>query len=431
MTYDESLEYLSNLGKFGINLGLTRIQKLLQLMHNPERRFKSIHVTGTNGKGSTTAMLAAILQASGIRTGMYTSPHLSDYTERMIIDGSQVGKKEFAEAIQYTAKFVTQMTEQGWEHPTEFEVLTAAAFYYFAAAGVEYAVIEVGLGGLLDSTNVIEPTITVITNVALEHTDRCGNTLAEIARHKAGIIKDKVPVVTAAQDEALGVINEVAQQNNAQVYLLGREFNSLLVGLDGWKQTVDFVRDKQPVQLKMNLIGSHQAENCGLAVMAALLIGETDQRVSWDSIKRGLNHAKWPGRFEIISGDPLIIIDGAHNPAGAKRLRENLDRLFIDKEIVFLLGILKDKDIRSIVKQLIKSDDSVVVAAPISDRAGEPDEIAREIQARYVVTAESVGVGLQKAKELAGHDGIICVAGSLYLVGFAREIIVSGQMCDC
>ncbi|MGI6092087.1 MAG: bifunctional folylpolyglutamate synthase/dihydrofolate synthase [Veillonellaceae bacterium] len=434
MTYEDSLQYLTQLGKFGINLGLTRIERLLELMGNPERCFKPIHVTGTNGKGSTTVMLASILQASGIRTGMYTSPHLNEYTERIVVNGQEISETKFSEAISYTAQFVTKMAEQGWEHPTEFEVLTAAAFYYFAAADVEYAIIEVGLGGLLDSTNVINPEVAVITNVALEHTDRCGSTIAEIAAHKAGIIKNAVPVVTAAQHDAFTVINTKALGTRSDVYLLGRDFKATFAGLAGLQQKVSFelVDDPDgPKQVTANLIGSHQAENCALAIMTAILIGKKDKRISWEQIVKGVAAAKWPGRFEIFSGRPMVVIDGAHNPAGAIRLRDNLDLVFAGKEIVFLLGILKDKDVCGIVNSLIRPNDKVVVAAPLSDRAGEPSEVAKLIKANVVSTAENIEEGLRLAKVLAGSDGIICIAGSLYLIGAARAIIVGGQKIGC
>lgn len=432
MTYDESLQYLAQLGKFGINLGLTRIERLLELMDNPERRFRTVHVTGTNGKGSTTAMLTSILQASGIRTGMYTSPHLNDYTERIVVNGQEISKTEFSNAIEYTAQFVTEMTGQGWEHPTEFEVLTAAAFYYFAAAGVEYAVIEVGLGGLLDSTNVIKPEIAVITNVALEHTDRCGSTIAEIALHKAGIIKKAVPVVTAAQYDAFTVINKKASDNCSDVYLLGRDFKAAFAGIEDLKQIISFkLTNEESRQVTINLLGIHQVENCALAIMSALLIGKKDTRVGWEQIARGLDETRWPGRFEIFYGQPILVIDGAHNPAGAVRLRDNLDLIFAGKDIVFLLGILKDKDVNSIVNSLIAPHDKVVVTAPVSDRAGEPGEIAKLIKASEVRIAVSIEEGLRQAKVMAGHDGIVCIAGSLYLIGTARAIIAGGQKSSC
>lgn len=425
MTYEESLTYLNNICKFGINLGLARIEKLLELMGHPERQFKTIHVTGTNGKGSTTAMLASILKAAGIKTGMYTSPHLFEYTERMMIDGQEISSEQFADAIMHTSRFVEAITVQGLEHPTEFEVLTAAAFHYFAACGVEYAIIEVGLGGLLDSTNVIVPEVAVITNVTLDHIDKCGSTIVEIATHKAGIIKQGVPVVTAARGQALDIIKQISQDKSAKTYTYGEEFSAQFAGRIGHRQKVE-VQVKQQSMAEtflVNLLGYHQVDNCAVAVMTALVLAEKEQRITSSALQQGLLLVCWPGRFEVISGQPNIIIDGAHNQDGAKGLRKNLNEFYADQEVVFLLGILRDKDVTSIVRELINADDKVVVVAPMSDRAGHPQEIAREIQAAHIEIADSIANGLEQAYRLAGQKGVICIAGSLYLIGAAREII--------
>lgn len=425
MTYEESLSYLANLGKFGINLGLARIQKLLELMDHPEKRFKTIHVTGTNGKGSTTAMLASILKAAGIKTGMYTSPHLSDYTERMMVDGVEVSQKQFADAIEYTGQFVEQIVAQGLDHPTEFEVLTAAAFHYFASCGVEYAVIEVGLGGLLDSTNVIVPEVSVITNVTLDHLDKCGNQIVDIATHKAGIIKKGVPVVTGAQGQALTLIAQTAQEKSANLYIYGQQFSALFVGVVEEGQQV-ILRTQQEGNLgvfTVNLLGHHQVDNSAIAVMTAMVLAEKEPRITLAALQQGLLQVVWPGRFEVVPGSPTIIIDGAHNQDGARMLRKNLDEFFGDKKIVFLLGILRDKDVAGIIRELIRPTDQVVVVAPISERAGEPRQIAREIKASHVEIADSIMEGLNRTRFIAGENSVICVAGSLYLIGAAREII--------
>ncbi|HWR43322.1 folylpolyglutamate synthase/dihydrofolate synthase family protein [Sporomusa sp.] len=426
MTYEQTLAYLENLSKFGINLGMARIERLLELMQQPQRRFKSIHVTGTNGKGSTTAMLSAILTASGIKTGMYTSPHLVDYPERMVVNGQEITKEEFAQAIHYTSQFVEQMLAAGFEQPTEFEVITAAAFYYFAAVGVEYAVIEVGLGGLLDSTNVIIPEISVITNVTLEHTDRCGSTIADIAYHKAGIIKDGVPVVTAAKGEALDFIKRTAAEKSASVYVRDEHFFSQFKGLENGKQQVAIDAGALgQFETALNLIGLHQVENSAVAVTTALVLGENDTRITPAAIKKALDIVRWPGRFEIIAGEPVIIIDGAHNPDGARVLRQNLDQVFPGREITFALGILRDKDVSGIIRELIRPNDTVVTVQPLSYRAATPEEIAREIQAHHVEAASAIDSGIDRAKELAGPQGVVCVAGSLYLIGEARQIILN------
>ncbi len=425
MTYDQALEYLASLNKFGMNFGLERIEKLLELMRHPERRFKAIHVTGTNGKGSTTAMLSGILTASGIKTARYTSPHLTDYTERMTVDDEPVAKGAFAEAIAHTSRFVAEMTAAGWEHPTEFEVLTAAAFHYFAAAGAEYAVIEAGLGGLLDSTNVITPELAVITNVTLEHTDRCGNTVAEIAGHKAGIIKQGIPVVTAAAGEALTVIEAAAAAKAASLSVFGRDFAGMSVGLTGRCQAVSVTtREYGDLgEFTLALLGRHQAENCTLAVMAAHVLAQREPRITPGAMRRALAGVVWPGRFEVVAESPTVILDGAHNPDGARVLRATLDEIYPGRKIVFLLGILADKDVAGITRALVRPADVVVVVRPDSERAAEPEAVARLLAASSVQTAASIAEGCVRARELAGPDGVVCVAGSLYLIGAARVAI--------
>ncbi|MDF2634766.1 MAG: FolC bifunctional protein [Pelosinus sp.] len=425
MTYEESLAYLANLNKFGINLGLARIEKLLELMDHPERKFKTIHVAGTNGKGSTTAMLASILTASGIKTGMYTSPHLSQYTERMIVNEHEISPSQFGEAIGYISEFMGKIVEEGLGHPTEFEVLTAAAFHYFAKCGVEYAVIEVGLGGILDSTNVIVPEISVITNVTLDHTDKCGNTLGEIAHHKSGIIKQGIPVVTAARGQALDIIKVISQEKSATCYRYGEHFSGRFLEMVGHRQkvAVELLEQEETGMFVVNLLGGHQVENCAVAVMVANILGKSEKRIDISAIEKGLIEVQWPGRFEVIPGRPTIIIDGAHNPDGVRVLRENLDEFFKDKELVFLLGILQDKDVETMVNTLIRSQNKVVVVAPISERAGKPESVARKIQAAHVETADSIDEGLKRATLLAGEEGVLCIAGSLYLIGAVRKII--------
>lgn len=429
MTYKQALAYLAGLGKFGMNFGLERIEQLLAGLGHPERRFKIIHIAGSNGKGSTSAMLAAILQASGIKTALYTSPHLCDYTERMVIDNQQIGKRAFAKVIAQTAVVVADMVAAGSEHPTEFEVLTAAAFTYFATAGVEYAVIEAGLGGLLDSTNVVLPDVAVITNVSLEHTDRCGTTIAAIAAHKAGIIKHKVPVVTAAQGDALAVIREEAAAKGAPLYVLGQDFHAVAAGWEDGRQRMEMTTESRGHlgPFTLNLRGCYQVENAALAVMAAQLLAVSQPRITVAVIGQGLATVYWPGRFEVIPGQPAIILDGAHNPDGSRVLREALDDLFPGKVITFVLGILADKDVAGIVGSLVRAEDTVVTVRPISDRAADPRTMAGYFPDRQLVFAEDIAAGINKARALAGSQGVVCIAGSLYLIGPAREIIVRRQ----
>ena len=425
MTYQESIAYLEGLSRFGIRLGLERMQELVIRLGHPEKKYPTIHITGTNGKGSTTACLAAILQEAGFRTGMYTSPHLERYTERMRIDGLEVEEAVFAHAIEQTAAAAREMERDGLEHPTQFEVLTAAAFVMFAAMKVDYAVIEVGLGGSLDSTNVIESRVAVITNVTLEHEDRCGSTIREIAEHKAGIIKKNSRVLTAAQGEALEVIRRRAADCGAVVQVLGEEWQAQMqsVSLTGIAWMLQQPNGSSwPLQAL--LVGEHQVYNASLAVMAALTVRET--AVNQEAVARGLAKACWPGRFEVLRTQPPLVVDGAHNPAGAAVLRRTLDQVFPGREVLFLLGILKDKDIEGITGLLVREQDRVIAVRPLSERAAEAGDLASHFPPHQVEAVPDWEEGVNRLLELAEQEPrkVACVAGSLYLLGAVRPLLL-------
>ena len=425
MTYQESIAYLEGLSRFGIRLGLERMQELVIRLGHPERKYPTIHITGTNGKGSTTACLAAILQEAGFRTGMYTSPHLERYTERMRIDGLEVEEAVFAHAIEQTAAAAREMERDGLEHPTQFEVLTAAAFVMFAAMKVDYAVIEVGLGGSLDSTNVIESRVAVITNVTLEHEDRCGSTIREIAEHKAGIIKKNSRVLTAAQGEALEVIRRRAADCGAVVQVLGEEWQAQMqsVSLTGIAWMLQQPNGSSwPLQAL--LVGEHQVYNASLAVMAALTVREI--AANQEAVARGLAKACWPGRFEVLRTQPPLVVDGAHNPAGAAVLRRTLDQVFPGREVLFLLGILKDKDIEGITGLLVREQDRVIAVRPLSERAAEAGDLASHFPPHQVEAVPDWEEGVNRLLELAEQEPrkVACVAGSLYLLGAVRPILL-------
>ena len=425
MTYQESIAYLEGLSRFGIRLGLERMQELVIRLGHPEKKYPTIHITGTNGKGSTTACLAAILQEAGFRTGMYTSPHLERYTERMRIDDLEVEEAVFADAIEQTAAAAQEMERDGLEHPTQFEVLTAAAFVMFAAMKVDYAVIEVGLGGSLDSTNVIESRVAVITNVTLEHEDRCGSTIREIAEHKAGIIKKNSRVLTAAQGEALEVIRRRAADCGAVVQVLGEEWQAQMqsVSLTGIAWMLQQPNGSSwPLQAR--LVGEHQVYNASLAVMAALTVREI--AANQEAVARGLAKACWPGRFEVLRTQPPLVVDGAHNPAGAAVLRRTLDQVFPGREVLFLLGILKDKDIEGITGLLVREQDRVIAVRPLSERAAEAGDLASHFPPHQVEAVPDWEEGVNRLLELAEQEPrkVACVAGSLYLLGAVRPILL-------
>ncbi len=429
MDYKESLSYLESLNVFGSKLGLLRILKLVELLDNPEKRYATIHVTGTNGKGSVSAMLAAILKHSGLKTGLYTSPHLFSYRERLVVDGKKASEDEFSEAIFAVKKAADQMLKEGLEQPTEFEVLTAAAFYHFSKKKVDYAVIEVGLGGLLDSTNVIEPKISIITNITMDHQDRCGGTLLGIARHKAGIIKEGVPVITAAESLALNLLKQKAAAKKADIFVLGEDFFALPVKKAAAALEFSFEQlGIKKVQYELSLGGVYQLKNAALAILAALFLSRENKAICRKTIADALRVVTWPGRFEkFILQDKTIIVDGAHNLAGTAALKESLDTYCQEQKRVYLLGILEDKDYRLMLKTLLARSDQVIITPPLSDRAGDPEKIARcalEITPKVEVITDTEKA-LDRALSLTDKKDILCLFGSLYLIGDLRRRLLA------
>ncbi len=430
MNYQEALAYLDQLSSFGIKPGLQRITRLLELLDFPQEKYHIVHVTGTNGKGSASVMLASVLQCSDLRTGLYTSPHLSDYTERIQIDGQPIDEQAFADCLDAVRVYAEQIQREGMEGPTQFEVLTATAFFYFAIQQVEYAVIEVGLGGLLDSTNVAVPVISVITNVSMEHAQWCGGTLEGVARHKAGIIKEAVPVVTAAKGEALEIIRSVAEKKASDIFVEGEDFNVEVVSRDCSGQVMEFSTELLGIShspYELQLLGTYQRENSAVARMAAELLRNLDERITSDSILQGLKLASWPGRFEIMEDDGRkVLLDGAHNPGGMAAFRESLDTYFPEGVRVFVLGILKDKEIDTMLKSLLRPEDFVIATTPDSDRAAEASFLADK--ARTLVSC----VDLQEKPEQAFARGLelshgevpLIVTGSLYLIGSIRQMLL-------
>lgn len=433
MNYAEALLYLDELNTFGIRLGLVRMEELCARLGNPERCYATIHIAGTNGKGSVTQMMDAVCRAGSIRAGRYLSPHLISYTERVSVDGQTISEEAFAALLTRVRAAADEMVRAGHEHPTQFEALTALAFLYFAEEQVEVAIIETGLGGLLDSTNVVEPLLTIITNVTMEHADRCGGTLAGIAAHKAGIIKEGVPVITAATGEPLEIIERRAEELGADLFVCGEDFSAQLFFPKEGGQRVAFhsVVCREPEPFNLALAGICQAENAALVIMAAKLLEREDARFTEVALRTGLRTVRHPARFEILAdGNLPIVIDGAHNPAGMRALRAGLDRYFPDAPRVFLLGILRDKDIDTMLAVLLRPGDQVITVRPDSERAAGADVVAAValgmgIESRACADAAA---GLAEAQACARSCGaLLVVAGSLYLVGGIRAMLMTGR----
>lgn len=427
MTYEEALTYLEDTSSFGIKPGLERIRALLQALGNPERDYKIIHVTGTNGKGSVTTYISYALFTSGLRVGRFTSPHLQSYTERIQINDGNITEEAFGKLISRVKIAVDTIISNGIEAPTQFEILTAAAFLFFKEQGVDYAVVEVGLGGLLDSTNIVTPKVSVITNVTIDHQAYCGDTVEEIARHKAGIIKPKVPVVTAAQDTPLNVIEDVAKKQHAKLYVFNKDFGiDSRSAVTGGQMITVSSNDAAPAMLFTTMAGIHQSVNLACALMAVRLLMKEDTNISEETIREGFARTTWAGRFEVKRGlDRTFIFDGAHNAAGAESFAMTYNELFKDTPKTVVMAILKDKDQEAIIREVVKSGDTVLVVPAPTDRTEVPENlvevIRRTVPKVTAQTAESVEAALALAYKHTKTGDIIAVCGSLYILGDARQ----------
>ena len=425
-SYQETIAYLFALQKHGIKLGMANTRLLMRLSGDPHQKFRSVHVSGTNGKGSTSAFIAAVLAEAGYRVGLYTSPHLVDFTERIRINGRTISEARVVELASRLRKAYER--EPGASTPTFFEVTTAIAFTYFAEEGVDIAVIEVGMGGRLDSTNVITPLVSVITTIDLEHTEFLGDTLELIAAEKAGIIKPGVPVVTGVKHrEALRVIEETAADARSAVYLLGRDFSCSSVA-GGNAQQFDYVGVHATIPgAAISLYGRHQVDNACAALAAIECLRAAGVPADERAVRQGLKQASWEGRLERVATRPDIYLDGAHNPASAAALAGALKELRGSYgRVVLVIGVLADKDFRSMITELVPLADRVIVTKPAYSRALDLETLAGEVRKLHgdVNTAGNVAQAIEQAKELAGPDELILVTGSLYVVGDARAAIL-------
>ena len=388
-----------------------------------------VHVTGTNGKGSVTAVIANVLTAAGRKTGRYTSPHLEEYTERMSIDGHLITKEEFAIITEEVKDATEGMKADGFEQPTEFEMLTAAAFLYFCRQQVEYAVIEVGLGGLLDSTNVITPQVSAITNVAVDHTAYCGPTVEDIAVHKAGIIKEGIPVVTAATGTALEIIEKTARSKKAPLYVVDKEIviqNRALIHVsDGTVRQKICIEGPELMRTEVDtpLVGAHQAVNAAVAVGVLRLLGKTDGAVRDLAIMKGFHTVYWPGRFQILSvSGKTMIIDGAHNPAGIESFCRTYEEVFGKRRRVFVFSVLADKEYDKIVRRLFRANDAIFCAPAPTPRTADPKAMA-DLIGEAAKACPSVSAAIDTALKETTEEDVCVVVGSLYIQGEVRRYL--------
>jgi dihydrofolate synthase/folylpolyglutamate synthase len=434
VTYAEATEFLFALRRFGWRPGLATVERLLALVGDPQAGLPCVHVGGSNGKGSTAAMLDAMCRVAGRRTGLYSSPHLLSFTERIRVDGAPIGEAEIVALTERletiaSAHFAPETTEPPdgrLPHPTFFELTTVMAFLHFRQQAVDAAVIEVGLGGRLDATNVIRPRVAAITNIALEHQEYLGSTPAAIAREKAGIIKTGVPVVTGARGEALEVIGETAARLGAPLTVVPESYRWTVRTSGFAGQTFDLRGIRRAYEgLRIPLAGRHQVENAVLAVAVAETLDEQGIPLDETAIRRGLAEVEWPGRLQVVREHPRIVLDGAHNPAGTEALAAFLAEHRAEiRRLVLVFGVLQDKDWETMLGLLAPPADEIILTRPPTARAADPAEllpVARRF-ARAVVVLDPAEA-LRFAQAAARAEDTILVTGSLYTVAAVLRIL--------
>lgn len=428
MTYEEAMEYISNVGMFGSNYGLEQTHRLLELLGSPQNKLKLIHIAGTNGKGSTTSMISKVLIGMGFKVGMYTSPYLEVFEERIQINGVNIPKDKLIDNLENVKYAVSKVIEEGYEHPTEFEIITALMFLYFYNEKIDYGVIEVGLGGRLDSTNVIIPKVSVITSISMDHINILGNTIEEIAKEKSGIIKEDVPVILYPQKkEAEDVILKAAHNNDSKVYYVKTD--------DGNLKGIDYDNITQNVQVNglngiynvdLPLLGEHQILNLCVAIKAVEVLCQVEKiQYNKEIIEESLKDVKWIGRLETLNRNPLIVIDGAHNIDGIRVLKNNIRKYFKYNKMYLLLGILADKQVDEMIKEITPMAEKIFALTPHSDRAELSEDLKREIEKvnQNVEAFDDYNEAINEALKVAEDDDLILVSGSLYMIGDMRKII--------
>jgi len=417
-SYSKILKSMYSLRRFGIKLGLSTIRRILKGLGNPQDNFSCIHVAGTNGKGSVASALASILNASGYKTGLYTSPHLVRFNERITVRNRPVSNDNVVESYK-----AVKRVHYGDREPTFFEFTTAMAFYEFGRQKVDWAVIETGMGGRLDATNIIKPALSIITNISVEHQEYLGNTITEIAGEKGGIIKRRTPVIIGIkQKHAVSVVKEIAKTKSAPFFRLGDDFkvkrnksgNFTYFGIENtWRN------------LKTGLLGNYQVDNAALVVAACEVLDRKKADIPLKSIREGLANNNWPGRLEVVSKNPFILLDGAHNLIAARNLSNYLSNNLSNHNITLVIGILDDKPYKAMLTSLLPVCKRAIITSPKIDRALAPETLSAVAESFItdITIIPDVGEAVKYAIKTTLPDDVVCIAGSLYLVGEAKEVL--------
>lgn len=427
MNYQEALAYINDKDKYGSRLGLDSIGRLLELLGNPQKGLNYIHVAGTNGKGSTSSYLAHCLQSAGYKVGLYTSPYLERFNERIQISGIDIPDDDLAEITDMVKEKASQMVEEGLEHPTTFEIVTAIGFVYFQQEKTDYVVLEVGLGGRFDSTNIIDYSLAaVITTLDYDHTEVLGDTLAKIAYQKGGIIKKDGIVVSYPQEaEAIETLMNISRELNSDFYLTPVE-NLDVKDETEYGSTFDFTFEDELLRdIKISMLGEYQVYNATLAITTLLVLRKKGLvKISNQEIYKGLFDTKWKGRLEVMRRKPTFLIDGAHNLQGITHLAKAI-KLFKYNKLILGIGILKDKDYSSMVELLAPLADKAVVTEVRMPRKLDAELLCKELE-KYidqVYVEKDIKKAIDKCIELANEDDLIVFGGSLYLIGEVRTLV--------
>jgi len=427
MSFNDTLKWLYSFQRFGIKLGLERISYISKELGNPHKKYKVIHVGGTNGKGSVCMLLESILTNAGYKVGVYTSPHLQHISERIAIGKNRISEDDLVSLVNKVKPIVNQMVKNN-KDPTFFEIITAMAFHYFSCKNVDFAIIEVGLGGRYDATNIVDSTIIIITNVSLEHQNILGKNIKDIAFEKAGLIKKNIPVITAAKGDSLNIIEKVAKKRDLSIYKIDTK---------KWKR----INHNQSIQefiikgilkdysVRTQMLGKYQGENIALAIAAIENLQMNGIYITDLNILNGVEKAFNPGRMEIICYKPILLLDGAHNTAGMESLCNSIRNDFYFNKLIVILGILSDKDIPSMLSIIIPLANVIITTKSNISRACEPfalkEMITKLDKKKEVIIKEKIIDAIEFAKTIAEESDIICITGSLYIVGRARDYLVS------
>jgi len=421
MNFDDCINWLYSFEKFGIKLGLERITYICTELGDPQNIYKIIHVGGTNGKGSVCKFLESILVKSGYNVGVYTSPHLQRFSERFIVNSKEISESELVLLIEKVKPIVDDMVVNN-NTPTFFEIVTAMAFQYFKDKKVEFAIIEVGLGGRFDATNIVNPMVTIITNVSLDHQDRLGNKIEDIAFEKAGIIKQGIPVITAASGPALEIIKKISEEKKSDITIIGRDSWRKISGSENWQEFLISGPIKD-YKVTTFMFGKYQGENIAISLSTVEVLQINGVYIPDKSIYEGLEKINNPGRMEIVSFEPMILLDGAHNVEGMANLRKSIEEELIFNGFILILGILKDKNIKEILDVITPISDVIITTKSHNLRACDPAILKDMIKEKEVVIIDDISKAVDYAKSISSIQDLICITGSLFTVGEARDHI--------